>query len=161
MLTVAQTATAATAADNLTAAKRLNDLLKNTKSMTASFTQTTKGASGGKLSAQNGTFKGTMQVERPSKFRWNITSPSEQLIVANGSTLWIYDKDLEQATSKMLIHKWAIPLPYYCQVTQAKSPKISKSLSQMVIKTIMCCIRSPAMQTSKVYRSALVVANQS
>ena len=100
MLTVAQTATAATAADNLTAAKRLNDLLKNTKSMTASFTQTTKGASGGKLSAQNGTFKGTMHVERPSKFRWNITSPSEQLIVANGSTLWIYDKDLEQATKQ-------------------------------------------------------------
>ena len=100
VMAVSQAAQAATAADNLTAAKRLNTLLSNTKSMTANFTQTTKGANGGKsgLSAQSGTFSGNVSLQRPNNFRWNITSPSEQLIVTDGSALWVYDKDLEQVT---------------------------------------------------------------
>lgn len=99
-MVISQAAQAATAADNLTAAKRLNTLLTNAKSMTANFTQTTKGASGGNsgLSAKNGTFSGTMSLKRPNNFRWNITSPFEQLIVTDGSALWVYDKDLEQVT---------------------------------------------------------------
>lgn len=92
MITISQSANAA-AADNLTAAKRLNTLLANTKSMSANFTQTTKGA-------KSGTFKGSMSVQRPNNFRWETKSPSEQLIVANGNTLWVYDKDLEQATKQ-------------------------------------------------------------
>lgn len=92
MVVLTQSATAAPA-DNLTAAKRLNKLLTNTKSMTANFSQTTKGAS-------SGTFKGSMSVQRPNNFRWETKSPSEQLIVANGSSMWIYDKDLEQATKQ-------------------------------------------------------------
>jgi len=92
MIALTQSATAAPA-DNLVAAKRLNKLLTNTKSMTANFTQTTKGAT-------NGTFKGSMSVQRPNNFRWETKSPSEQLIVANGSSMWIYDKDLEQATKQ-------------------------------------------------------------
>ena len=92
MMALTQTANAA-AADNLTAAKRLNTLLSNTKSMTASFTQTTKGAS-------SGSFKGSMSVQRPNNFRWETKSPSEQLIIANGSSMWVYDKDLEQATKQ-------------------------------------------------------------
>ena len=92
MVAMTQSANA-TAADNLVAAQRLNKLLTNTKSMSANFTQTTKGAS-------NGTFKGSMSVQRPNNFRWETKSPSEQLIVANGNSLWIYDKDLEQATKQ-------------------------------------------------------------
>lgn len=92
MVALTQSASAAPA-NNLVAAKRLNKLLTNTKSMTANFTQTTKGAS-------NGTFKGSMSVQRPNNFRWDTKSPSEQLIVANGSSMWIYDKDLEQATKQ-------------------------------------------------------------
>ena len=92
MMALTQSATAAPA-DNLTAAKRLNKLLTNTKSMTANFSQTTKGAN-------SGTFKGTMSVQRPNNFRWETKSPSEQLIVANGSSMWIYDKDLEQVTKQ-------------------------------------------------------------
>lgn len=92
MLAVTQTANAA-AADSLTAAKRLNSLLTNTKSMTANFSQTTKGAN-------SGTFSGAMSVQRPNNFRWETKSPSQQLIVANGSSMWIYDKDLQQATKQ-------------------------------------------------------------
>ncbi|MEJ6068028.1 outer membrane lipoprotein carrier protein LolA, partial [Psychrobacter sp. 16-Bac2893] len=46
MMAITQSATAAPA-DNITAAKRLNKLLTNTKSMTANFSQTTKGANSG------------------------------------------------------------------------------------------------------------------
>ncbi|WP_296405728.1 outer membrane lipoprotein chaperone LolA [Psychrobacter sp.] len=100
VMAISQAAQAATAADSLTAAKRLNSLLGNTKSMTANFIQTTKGPNGGKsgLSAKNGTFSGTMSLQRPNNFRWNITSPSEQLIVTDGNMLWVYDKDLQQVT---------------------------------------------------------------
>ncbi|WP_367103832.1 outer membrane lipoprotein chaperone LolA [uncultured Psychrobacter sp.] len=92
IIALTQSATAAPA-DSLTAAKRLNKLLTNTKSMTADFSQTTQGAS-------SGTFKGSMSVQRPNNFRWETKSPSEQLIVANGNSMWIYDKDLEQATKQ-------------------------------------------------------------
>lgn len=92
MVVLSQSANAAPAS-NLVAAQRLNKLLTNTKSMTANFTQTTKGAS-------SGTFKGSMSVQRPNNFRWETKSPSEQLIIANSSSMWIYDKDLEQATNQ-------------------------------------------------------------
>ncbi len=92
IIALTQTANAAPA-DGIEAAKRLNSLLTNTKSMTANFTQTTKGGS-------SGTFKGSMSVQRPNNFRWETKSPSQQLIVANGSSMWIYDKDLEQATKQ-------------------------------------------------------------
>ncbi len=92
MVALTQSAQAAPAS-NLVAAQRLNKLLINTKSMTANFSQTTKGAS-------SGTFKGSMSVQRPNNFRWETKSPSEQLIVANGSSMWVYDKDLEQATKQ-------------------------------------------------------------
>lgn len=39
-----------------------------------------------------------MGVQRQNQFRWETKSPAEQLIVANGNTMWIYDKDLQQAT---------------------------------------------------------------
>ena len=92
MMALTQSATAAPAS-NLVAAQRLNKLLTSTKAMTANFSQTTKGSN-------SGTFKGSMTVQRPNNFRWETTSPSEQLIVANGSSLWIYDKDLQQATKQ-------------------------------------------------------------
>lgn len=77
-----------------TAVTNLNNLLKNTKSMTANFSQTTKTAD------RSQSFSGSMALERGHKFRWETKSPSEQLIVVNGNTMWIYDKDLQQATKQ-------------------------------------------------------------
>ncbi|RMF95463.1 MAG: outer membrane lipoprotein carrier protein LolA, partial [Candidatus Schekmanbacteria bacterium] len=42
------------------------------------------------------TFKGEMYIRRPDKFRWEITSPDEQLIVIDGENLWIYTKENNQ-----------------------------------------------------------------
>ncbi|WP_280954990.1 outer-membrane lipoprotein carrier protein LolA [Paludibacterium denitrificans] len=36
------------------------------------------------------------------KFRWEYNKPYEQLIVGDGKTLWIYDKELAQVTKKSL-----------------------------------------------------------
>lgn len=96
---LAMTSAQATPASEATATKNLNNLLGNVKSMSANFTQTTAGASSkGALSGGNRNFSGNMQVQRPNKFRWQVNGSAEQLIVANGNNLWIYDKDLNQAT---------------------------------------------------------------
>ena len=41
---------------------------------------------------------GTMQFSRPGRFRWEYDRPYEQLIVGDGSKVWLYDKDLNQVT---------------------------------------------------------------
>ena len=40
---------------------------------------------------------GHLYLQRPGKFRWDYTEPSEQLVLADGKKLWFYDKDLAQA----------------------------------------------------------------
>ena len=40
--------------------------------------------------------QGTVVLARPGKFRWDYLKPFEQQIVADGTKVWIYDKDLEQ-----------------------------------------------------------------
>ncbi len=88
----------AASANNASAAKNLNQLLSNVKSMSANFSQSTSGATAKGLSKGTKNFTGTMSVKRPNQFRWQIEGAAAQLIVANANTLWIYDKDLNQAT---------------------------------------------------------------
>lgn len=45
---------------------------------------------------------GTMQFERPGKFRWTYEKPYEQLIVGDGVKVWFYDHDLNQVTVRKL-----------------------------------------------------------
>jgi len=49
---------------------------------------------------QQGT--GTMHFARPGRFRWEYEKPYEQLIVGDGTRLWIYDKDLNQVSVRKL-----------------------------------------------------------
>ena len=37
-----------------------------------------------------------MALQRPGKFRWEVTNLSPQTVSANGNTLWIYDPDLNK-----------------------------------------------------------------
>lgn len=43
---------------------------------------------------------GSMAMARPGRFRWETKSPMEQLVIADGERLWIYDVDLEQVSVK-------------------------------------------------------------
>lgn len=40
---------------------------------------------------------GKLSLQKPGKFRWDYSEPSEQLILADGKQIWFYDKDLSQA----------------------------------------------------------------
>ena len=43
---------------------------------------------------------GTMMLERPGKFRWEITQPNKQLIIVNKNKTFLYDADLEQVVKR-------------------------------------------------------------
>ena len=87
-------ATADPAAD-AQALARLEKGLANLASVRAEFTQD--------LLAKDGTSTehaaGTLYLKKPGRFRWDYSSP-KQLIVCDGTTLWLYDPELEQATTR-------------------------------------------------------------
>ncbi len=46
------------------------------------------------------TTTGTLEIQRPGRFRWVYAEPYEQWLIADGSNIWSYDVDLEQVTVK-------------------------------------------------------------
>ena len=46
------------------------------------------------------TTTGTLEIQRPGRFRWVYSEPYEQWLIADGSNIWSYDIDLEQVTVK-------------------------------------------------------------
>jgi len=40
---------------------------------------------------------GELWLSRPGRFRWNYGTPLEQVVMADGEHLWVYDPGLEQA----------------------------------------------------------------
>lgn len=46
--------------------------------------------------------KASLQFQRPDRFRWDSQAPNDQLVLADGESLWIYDRDLEQVTVRPL-----------------------------------------------------------
>jgi len=87
------------AADSADTAKLLQ-LLGGTQTMQASFVQTVLDKNGAPKVGQNVT--GTMALQRPGKFRWEVLQPQHQLIVANNNHVWVYDADLQQVTKQAL-----------------------------------------------------------
>lgn len=75
------------------AAQRLADMLGAQRTMQATFEQTVYGSNG--VVTQSA--RGSMQVARPQLFRWEVREPFEQLIIADGKQVWVYDPDLMQA----------------------------------------------------------------
>jgi outer membrane lipoprotein carrier protein len=76
----------------------LRDFVRDVKSGRAAFTQTVTAADGARKKTSSGDF----EFVRPGRFRFNYTKPFEQLIVADGVKVWIYDADLNQASSRKL-----------------------------------------------------------
>ena len=72
---------------------RLDSFASGIRSISASFEQQIfANKSKGKVT------QGTLALKAPRLFRWETTSPTKQLIVADGEKVWIYDPDLEQVT---------------------------------------------------------------
>ena len=74
----------------------LRDFIRNVKSGRAQFTQTVTSPD----SARKKTSTGSFEFERPNRFRFVYAKPFEQVIVADGRKVWIYDADLNQASSR-------------------------------------------------------------
>ena len=50
--------------------------------------------------AKKKTSSGSFEFARPNRFRFVYAKPFEQVIVADGQKVWIYDADLNQASSR-------------------------------------------------------------
>jgi outer membrane lipoprotein carrier protein len=68
----------------------LKSWLRDTRTLKADFAQSSAGGIGG------GKSQGTMAISRPGKFRWSISKPYNQLMVGDGSRIWLYDPELKQ-----------------------------------------------------------------
>jgi len=77
---------------------RLQAFIAGAKTAEADFTQTVTDKNG-RVTQQA---SGRMAFARPGKFRWDYSKPYEQVIVGDGSKLWLYDTDLDQVTVKPL-----------------------------------------------------------
>lgn len=75
---------------------RLNAFLENLVTMQARFEQSILD----KTHSRAERFQGTFSLKRPGQFRWDYHEPYEQLIVADGDRIWVYDSDLEQVSNR-------------------------------------------------------------
>lgn len=76
--------------------KLVNDFLTDVVTMQGRFEQSLVGADGQVVEISGG----TLEIERPGRFRWAYSDPYEQWLVADGRNIWSYDVDLEQVTVK-------------------------------------------------------------
>jgi len=74
----------------------LDAFLDNLDTFQADFKQTLVNENGEELE----TVTGIVYMKTPGKFRWDYQDPYSQMIITDGSTLWLYDEDLEQVTIK-------------------------------------------------------------
>lgn len=79
-----------------TAIAQLKAFMADSKAFSSDFEQT--------VTSKNKKEKagGIMEIAIPGKFRWNYNKPYDQLLVGDGKTLWIYDKELAQVTKKAM-----------------------------------------------------------
>ena len=78
--------------------KRLGQLLGQSNTITARFSQLTLDGSGTQLQETTG----DMSVKRPGLFYWHTDAPQEQTMISDGKKVTLWDPDLEQATIKKL-----------------------------------------------------------
>lgn len=78
--------------------KKLKEFHKNVKSFQAQFEQKLFDEHSKEIQGA----QGNVSLLRPGKFRWDYSKPDKQLIVSNGTKLWIYDEALAQVTVKGL-----------------------------------------------------------
>ena len=74
----------------------LTTFTKGLKGLDGTFTQQVFDANGKKKE----TSSGRVAMSAPKHFRWEYEKPFEQLIVADGKTIWVYDPDLKQVTKR-------------------------------------------------------------
>ena len=74
----------------------LNVFLDNLGTLQAKFEQSVLDQSHNQAER----FQGVFYLRRPGQFRWDYSEPYEQLIVADGDRIWLYDSDLDQVSHR-------------------------------------------------------------
>lgn len=77
---------------------RMHSFLNDVKTLKADFQQTVLDSNGKQVKQSTG----TLVIKRPNRFRWDYAKPNEEVIVADGKRLWLYDVQLSQVTVKTL-----------------------------------------------------------
>jgi outer membrane lipoprotein carrier protein len=78
----------------------LENFVKTAKSGKSEFQQTVTSPARTGEAPRVKNSSGSFEFQRPGKFRFHYKKPFEQLILADGTHLWIYDADLNQATQR-------------------------------------------------------------
>jgi outer membrane lipoprotein carrier protein len=86
------------AAAQADAVDALREFVRDVKTGQAAFTQTVTSADGARKKVSSGEF----EFARPNRFRFGYSKPFVQVIVADGQKVWIYDADLNQASSRRI-----------------------------------------------------------
>ena len=81
------------------ALEQFKTFVSGTKSARGEFTQQQVRATPGKVAPVS---SGTFVFARPGKFVWTYQKPYEQLLQADGDMLYVFDKDLNQVTTRKL-----------------------------------------------------------
>ncbi|MEH6543850.1 MAG: outer membrane lipoprotein chaperone LolA [Porticoccaceae bacterium] len=76
----------------------LKNTLDKMQSLSTEFRQLMTSADGHPLQDMSG----VMHISKPGRIHWATEAPFEQLVIADGESLWLYDPDLEQVTVKSL-----------------------------------------------------------
>ncbi|MEY3359695.1 MAG: outer rane lipoprotein chaperone LolA [Pseudomonadota bacterium] len=79
-----------------TARQQLNVFASDLKTASATFQQVVTGPNGENVQSA----QGLLQMKSPNRFRWEYSKPNDQLIVADGTKIWVYEPDLKQVTVK-------------------------------------------------------------
>jgi outer membrane lipoprotein carrier protein len=74
----------------------LTQFTRGLKGLDGTFTQQVFDANGRKKESSSG----RVAMSAPRLFRWEYAKPFEQLIVADGKSIWVYDPDLKQVTKR-------------------------------------------------------------
>ncbi len=90
----------ATSPAHADALQSLREFSTDVRSARAAFTQTVTSPDGKRTKTSAGEF----EFARPDRFRFAYTRPFEQLIVGDGQKVWIFDPDLNQASSRRMSH---------------------------------------------------------
>src|SRR5882757_8210387 len=86
------------AAAGATGLAQLRAFLEQTKTSQGTFRQSVASRTRPQAKDSGGTFA----FARPGKFRWTYEAPFEQLIVGDGTRVWVYDRDLNQVIVRKL-----------------------------------------------------------
>lgn len=74
----------------------IDDFVTNVRTMSGRFEQQLVDADDNVVDQSSG----TIEIQKPGRFRWTYLEPYEQILVADGLNVWSYDVDLEQVTVK-------------------------------------------------------------